>query len=53
MHLNRDIINLKSQLEEQERDTDELLKKYQNHIQTNSLDSHHAERENSFAGGEN
>ena len=34
MHLNRELINLRSQLEEQERDTDELLKKYQNHIQT-------------------
>ncbi len=41
MHLNRDLINLKSQLEEQERDTDEMLKKYQSQIQSNSVDSHH------------
>ena len=33
MHLNREVNNLKSQLEEQERDADDILKKYQNHIQ--------------------
>ena len=33
MHLNRELNNLKSQLEEQERDADDILKKYQNHIQ--------------------
>jgi len=31
--LNREVNNLKSQLEEQERDADDSLKKYQNHIQ--------------------
>jgi hypothetical protein len=33
MTLNRELNNLKSQLEEQERDADDILKKYQNHIQ--------------------
>ena len=33
MSLNRELNNLKSQLEEQERDADDILKKYQNHIQ--------------------
>ena len=33
MNLNRELNNLKSQLEEQERDADDILKKYQNHIQ--------------------
>jgi hypothetical protein len=33
MHLNRELNNLKAQLEEQERDADDILKKYQNHIQ--------------------
>lgn len=41
MHLNREIINLKSQLEDQERDTDELVKKFQTQFQTKSIDSHH------------
>ncbi|CAF0906401.1 unnamed protein product, partial [Brachionus calyciflorus] len=40
MHLNRELSNLKSELEEQERDSDEILKKYQMHIQNYSLDSH-------------
>ena len=31
--MNREVNNLKSQLEEQERDADDSLKKYQNHIQ--------------------
>ena len=31
--MNRELNNLKSQLEEQERDADDSLKKYQNHIQ--------------------
>jgi hypothetical protein len=31
--LNREVNNLKSQLEEQEKDADDSLKKYQNHIQ--------------------
>ena len=33
MHMNRDLNNLKSELEEQERDADDILKKYQNHVQ--------------------
>ena len=37
MHLNRDVNNLKSQLEEQEKDTEDILKKYQNHIQSVSF----------------
>lgn len=40
MHLNRELNNLKSELEEQERDADEILKKYQMHIQNYTLDSH-------------
>lgn len=37
MHMNREINNLKSELDEQERDADEVLKKYQNHVQNVSL----------------
>lgn len=33
MHMNREMNNLKSELEEQERDADDVLKKYQNHVQ--------------------
>ncbi len=33
MHLNHELNNLKSELEEQERDTDEIIKKYQTHMQ--------------------
>ncbi|RNA37443.1 unconventional myosin-XVIIIa, partial [Brachionus plicatilis] len=40
IHLNREIGNLKSELEEQERDADEILKKYQLNIHNYSLDSH-------------
>lgn len=37
MHLNREVNNLKSQIEDQERDADDLLQKYQNHVQNVSL----------------
>lgn len=36
----REISNLKCQLDEQERETDDLLKKYQTHVQSYSVDSH-------------
>lgn len=35
--MNREINNLKSELEEQERDADDVLKKYQIHVQNVSL----------------
>lgn len=31
--MNREMNNLKSELDEQERDADDVLKKYQNHVQ--------------------
>lgn len=40
MQLNREISNLKSELEDQERDAEDILKKYQLHIHNYSLDSH-------------
>ena len=40
MHFGHEVNNLKAELEEQERDTDEIMKKYQAHMQNYSLDSH-------------
>jgi chromosome segregation ATPase len=38
-YLNRELNNLKSQMEEQERETDDILKKYQMHMQNYTIDA--------------
>lgn len=40
IHLNHQLNNLKSELDEQERDTDDIMKKYHTHVQNFSLESH-------------